>query len=71
MRQGCGEKESKGRGREKYRQYKRAKGRQKRKRLAKNILNTLKGFHFFAFKKENIATTIGGDVPYLLSLLRG
>ena len=70
MRSGCREKEPEGRGWQEYRECERAEARQKRKKLSKNILSTLKEFHFLAFRKENMATTVEVDMPYLLSLLK-
>lgn len=55
-------------GREKYSQ--RDKGSHKREKVAKkkkNTVNTSKGFNFLAFKKENMTTTTGVHVPYLLA----
>ena len=69
MRQHCRGERTMGEGREKYSQ--RDKSSHKRKKFAKkkkkNTVNTLKGFHFLAFKKENMTTTIGVHVPYLLA----
>lgn len=38
-----------------------------KKKTKKKTVNTLKGFNFLAFKKENMTTTIGVHVPYLLA----